>query len=63
MEFAVEDIAEIQWSDAAFDSLTVAKEKKAIILAMAEARTQQRLGSGFDDVIVGKGQGLNVLLL
>ena len=62
MEFPIEDIEEIKWSDAAFEGLAVAKEKKAIIFAMAEARTQQWSGSSFDDFIVERRQGVDVLL-
>jgi hypothetical protein len=31
-------------------------------MALAETRNNQELGVAFDDVVEGKGQGLNVLL-
>lgn len=61
VEFAIEDIKDITWSFTAFDSLVIAEEKKAIILAMAKARVEHIAKCRFDDVIVGKGQGLNIL--
>lgn len=44
------------------DHLVIAKEKKDIILALTESRTGQYSGPEFDDVVVGKGRGLIVLL-
>lgn len=61
-EFPVAGISEIQWSSAPFDCLTIPKEQKEVIVALAEARTNSENGFEFDDVIAGKGRGLIALL-
>ncbi|KIW99705.1 uncharacterized protein Z518_11118 [Rhinocladiella mackenziei CBS 650.93] len=68
-EYAVEDIRPIDWSDLPFATLTIPSHKKEVILAI----TQNRLGqpiqdkqpgrpTTFDDVVEGKGRGINILL-
>ena len=64
-EFAVADVAEIQWSSDAFDSLVISNEDRELIMAVVEARAGHVCkGSDFDfdDVVAGKGRGLNILL-
>jgi hypothetical protein len=62
VEFAVADINDIEWSSIPFDCLTIPDEEKDIIMALAEAHTNQLPGVTFDDFISGKGKGLNLLL-
>jgi hypothetical protein len=61
-EFPVAGISEIQWSSAPFDCLTISKEQKEAIAALAEARTNSANRFEFDDFIAGKGRSLVVLL-
>ena len=62
MEFAVADIEEIQWSSSPFDCLTIPGKQKEVIIALAETRLGLVPSIPFDDFVVGKGRGLNVLL-
>lgn len=61
-EFPVAGISEIQWSSTPFDCLTIPKEQKDAVMALAEARTNSATEHGFDDFIAGKGRSLVVLL-
>jgi hypothetical protein len=62
-EFAVADIEEIEWSSLPFNSLTISGEQRDVIVALVEARDGLSDPSViFDDVIAGKGRGLNILL-
>ncbi len=61
-EFAVADIDDIKWSDTPFNCLSIPEEQKDTIMALAEARMGKAESYPFDDVIVGKGRGLNVVL-
>jgi hypothetical protein len=66
----VDDIRPIDWSALPFACLTIPAVKKEAIVAV----TQSRLGQlredersvstykGFDDVVEGKGRGINILL-
>ena len=57
VEFNIDLVEPIVWNDAAFANLVLPAEKKALIQALVEAHnTKDRLG--FDDFIIGKGQGL-----
>jgi hypothetical protein len=57
VEFNIELVETIVWNDAAFKNLVLPPEKKSLIQALVEAHNaKDRLG--FDDFIVGKGQGL-----
>ena len=66
-EFAVADIKEIQWSSDSFNSLVISNDDRELIMAVVEAR-DSRVYQGssiefeFDDIIPGKGRGLNILL-
>jgi hypothetical protein len=62
-EFAVADIEDIEWSSLPFDSLSISNEQRDVIMALVEARDGPSDPSvTFDDVITGKGKGLNLLL-
>lgn len=62
MDFAVADIKDIDWSPSLFDYLVIPDDHKEVITALAEARTGPMSSDLFDDFVVGKGKGLNVLL-
>ncbi|KFY02822.1 hypothetical protein V490_00390 [Pseudogymnoascus sp. VKM F-3557] len=62
LEFAVDDIEDITWQPAALAHLQIPDKKKKAIQALSEAHMARTSGNGFDDFVVGKGQGLNVLL-
>jgi hypothetical protein len=62
VEFAVGDIREIKWSLSPFDCLTIPNEDKEIIIALVKSWTARVPDSMFDDLVTGKGRGLNVLL-
>jgi hypothetical protein len=64
-EFAVADIEEIRWSCDAFARLAIPDSDREVIMAFVEARQGgmcQATGIEFDDIIPGKGRGLNILL-
>ena len=66
-EFAVADIEDIQWSSDSFDGLVIPDEDRDIIMALVEARNgpcdrAAQDSFQFDDIITGKGRGLNILL-
>ncbi|EEH33168.2 MYB DNA-binding domain-containing protein [Paracoccidioides lutzii Pb01] len=61
-EFAVEDVDEIKFSSTPFDMLTIPEDMKKVIKSLTESRVSATNGEGFDDVIAGKGQGVNILL-
>ncbi|KAJ8130864.1 hypothetical protein O1611_g2763 [Lasiodiplodia mahajangana] len=60
LEFFVDSISEIVFSDNAFDSLVMPESHKSLILAIAQAQIQKK--DVFDDVISGKGRGIIMLL-
>jgi hypothetical protein len=53
---------DIEWQPAALAHLQIPDKKKNAIQALSEAHMRRASGDGFDDFVVGKGQGLNVLL-
>ncbi|KAJ8227486.1 hypothetical protein LV160_009067, partial [Aspergillus fumigatus] len=61
-EFAVEEVAEIQFSDAPFDMLAIPEDKKKVIKSLTESRVRATTEGKFDDIIEGKGQGVIILL-
>ncbi|KAI9750422.1 MAG: hypothetical protein M4579_006477 [Chaenotheca gracillima] len=61
-EFAVADVAAISWTPATFAQLALPPAQKDILLALAKARICSSPENVFDDIVKGKGQGLNVLL-
>ena len=66
----MDDIRPIDWCTLPFDCLTIPVTKKEVVMAVA----QRHLGSvcenersvntadAFDDVVEGKGRGINILL-
>jgi hypothetical protein len=59
------DIEEIQWSSDSFNNLVISTDNRDLIMAVVEARdgrVYQGSSVEFDDIIPGKGQGLNILL-
>jgi hypothetical protein len=62
VEFAIADIEDINWSSAPFHCLTIPEEHKEVLIALAETRLSLVPSVTFDDVVTGKGRGLNVLL-
>ena len=60
VKFYVDDIRPLQWNDEAYDHLVYPEGQKDLVLTFVE--NHQRTKAGFDDVIVGKGQGLVHLL-
>lgn len=63
-EFAVDDIRDIKWQSEAFTHLQIPPKKKKAIQALTEAHLRRASTSSFsfDDFVVGKGLGFNVLL-
>src|SRR5271154_3354582 len=62
VEFVVDDIREIIWNPSSFDNLAIPPATKQVITAMTEAHVSQASDDEFDDFVVGKGQGLIILL-
>ena len=55
----IDDLQEVTFNESAYPSLVLPNGYKDLLLAFAEAQID---GSGFDDVIAGKGQGILMLL-
>ncbi|KAG0647501.1 ATPase family AAA domain-containing 3B [Hyphodiscus hymeniophilus] len=62
LEFAVDDVTEISWNDSLWDHLAIEAEQKNLTLALAASHTQRTLDYSFDDIVIGKGRGLIILL-
>ena len=62
MEFAVDDISDIVWNPSSFAYLALSPQKKDLVLALAEAHLGRTSDHTFDDFVIGKGQGLIILL-
>jgi hypothetical protein len=62
VEFAVEDISDIQWDPEPFQRLVIPDERKELILALATSHMNQAHDPSFDDFVAGKGRGLIMLL-
>jgi SpoVK/Ycf46/Vps4 family AAA+-type ATPase len=60
VNFYVDDIKPVNWNDDAYEHLVYSEEQKDLVLSLVD--NHKRLMKGVDDVIVGKGQGLIVLL-
>ncbi|PMD50986.1 P-loop containing nucleoside triphosphate hydrolase protein [Hyaloscypha bicolor E] len=58
--FYVDDIEPVVWNDEAYGHLVYPEEQKDLVLTFVD--NHQRLKGGVDDVIMGKGQGLILLL-
>ena len=61
MSFYIDDIKPINWNDEAYDHLVYPEEQKDLVLSFVENHKRTRQGVD-DDVIMGKGQGLILLL-
>ena len=62
IEFTMADIIDIEWSSLLFNYLIISDKDKEIIIALAESRTGQLPENAFDNFVIGKGRGLNMLL-
>ncbi|XRM42628.1 hypothetical protein ABZX51_005838 [Aspergillus tubingensis] len=62
LECAVSALRDVDWSPESFDCLQIPSENKTLLLSMAKTRLGLIPTVPFDDVIDGKGQGLNILL-
>ncbi|KIW00918.1 uncharacterized protein PV09_07661 [Verruconis gallopava] len=60
LSFYVDDIRSITWNDDAYDHLVYDEKQKDLVLSFVE--NHKRTNSGLEDVIMGKGQGLILLL-
>ena len=66
----MDDIRPIDWSTLPFDCLTIPATKKEVIMAVAQRHLGYICENGrsintadaFDDVVEGKGRGINILL-
>ncbi|TRM67024.1 P-loop containing nucleoside triphosphate hydrolase protein [Schizophyllum amplum] len=62
VEFYVDKLAPIEWSEDAFDHLVLPARQKGIVKALVESHMKEASEGGFDDVIKGKGRGLISIL-
>lgn len=62
VECVVSALRDVVWSPESFDCLQIASETKTLLLSLAKTRLGLIPTVPFDDVIDGKGQGLNMLL-
>ncbi|KAJ5991667.1 hypothetical protein N7522_011874 [Penicillium canescens] len=62
LECAVSALRDVDWSPGSFDCLQIPSETKTMLLSLAKTRLGLIPTVPFDDVIGGKGQGLNILL-
>jgi hypothetical protein len=60
MEFFIDDVSDIQFDAAAFDSLVLPQDHKDLVLAFTQSQVRHK--NAFDDVISGKGKGIIMLL-
>ena len=58
--FFIDFISPIRWNEDAFSSLVLPPDQKDMIMSFA--LTQSKGKTSFDDVISGKGRGINILL-
>lgn len=61
LEFTVSGIKDIQWNEAAYESLVLEPKTKDIVKALVESH-KYHAAESIDDVIVGKGKGLVAVL-
>jgi len=60
VSFYVDDVRPIRWNDDAYDHLVYDEQQKDLVLSFVE--NHKRTNSSVEDVIMGKGQGLILLL-
>ena len=58
--FAIDRLQDIVWNNNAFESLILSSKQKTLIYSLVNQHTQR--AGHFDDIIVGKGQGIIGLL-
>lgn len=61
LEFSLSGINEIEWNDEAFENLVIPKHTKQNLKGLVSSH-RFNAAKTIDDVIVGKGKGLNVVL-
>ncbi|KAI2062046.1 hypothetical protein LOZ43_000795 [Ophidiomyces ophidiicola] len=62
-EVVVDDTRNIEWSPSLFKSLTSSDDQKLLLMALMRTQLGIVPSLPFDDLVTGKGKGLNVLLL
>lgn len=62
VECAVSALRDVDWSPESFNCLKIPSETKTLLLSLAKTRLGLIPTAPFDDIIDGKGQGLNILL-
>ncbi|KAK0752558.1 P-loop containing nucleoside triphosphate hydrolase protein [Schizothecium vesticola] len=62
VSFFVEDIRPMTWNAEAFDHLVYDEQQKDLVMSFVENHGQTRKKAALEDVIVGKGAGLIILL-
>ncbi|KKZ68348.1 hypothetical protein EMCG_05968 [[Emmonsia] crescens] len=60
LNFYVDELKSVEWNDEAYDHLVYDKQQKDLVLSFVE--NHHGVQRQEDDVIAGKGQGLNILL-
>lgn len=55
-------LADVQWSPESFDCLKIPPKTKMLLSSLAKTRLDLVPALPFDDIIDGKGRGLNILL-
>ncbi|KJR86328.1 AAA family ATPase [Sporothrix schenckii 1099-18] len=60
LSFFVEDIRPVAWNDQAYDHLVYDEQQKDLVLSFVESHGHTK--HKVDDVIIGKGDGLTILL-
>lgn len=60
VEFNVEDVTTIEWSDEPFENLVLHPDQKALIRSLVSRHDMDT--TGFDDFVKGKGRGLIINL-
>jgi hypothetical protein len=61
VEFAVDNITEINWNDSLWNHLAIEPKRKNLTLALTASHLQQSPDHSFDDIVMGKGRGLIML--
>ncbi len=61
MEFAVANISDIEWSRSSFDDVKILESQKKFIWGPVKTYLGQESQGGFEDLIQGKGGGMNFL--
>jgi hypothetical protein len=59
VEFAVDNISDIEWNALSFRNLAIPEDRKKLVRALAASHAN---GAQFDDFVPGKGRGLIMLL-